>query len=83
MTLDAVAVCVGGMNDMKTIPRVIGLSSDNRTQRWLITCPKCGNEFTPQTTLLAQQEMDCSKAKCGARLFADYNAEPPVVSLIN
>jgi phage terminase large subunit GpA-like protein len=67
---------------METTPRVIGLSRDNRTQRWLVTCPRCGHVFEPQTTRLSWQDMDCPKTKCGARMMADYNAEPPTVKLV-
>jgi peptide subunit release factor 1 (eRF1) len=62
--------------------RLLGLSSDHRTNRWEITCPKCGNAFSPQTTRLSTQWMECPKRKCGAEMEADYNAEPPKVHLL-
>lgn len=67
---------------VETTPRVIGRSHDQRTQRWFVTCPKCGKGFEPITTRLSTQTFDCPKARCGASLFADYNADPPVVRLM-
>ena len=67
---------------MKTIPRVLGLSRDGRTQRWSVTCPKCGHVFEPLTTRLSTQGFECPKAKCSAPLFVDYNAEPPFVKVM-
>lgn len=64
-----------------TTPRVLGFSSDNRTQKWRVVCPACGHEFTPPTTMLSTQTFDCARKRCGARLLARYNDEPPTVSL--
>jgi phage terminase large subunit GpA-like protein len=64
-----------------THPTVLGLSSDYRTQRWRVVCPKCGHTFSPRTTMLSTQLIDCPKAKCGTVLFANYNAEPPTVTV--
>jgi len=65
-----------------TTPRLLGPSSDHRTQRWEVECPACGKLFVPMTTRLATQELDCPKAKCGAGMLARYNDEPPTVSLL-
>jgi hypothetical protein len=67
------------LSSLETTPKVIKLSSDGRTQVWKVICPVCGADFTPPTTMLSRQEIDCPKRKCLARLIADYNAEPPVV----
>lgn len=64
-----------------TTPRVLGLSRDQRTQRWQVQCPACGNVFVPETTMCSTQSMTCTKAKCGVELHANYNAEPPVVTV--
>lgn len=57
-----------------TVPEVIGTSSDGRTNKWRITCPACGCEFTPQSTMLRWQHMVCPRIKCSAELHADYKA---------
>jgi peptide subunit release factor 1 (eRF1) len=62
--------------------RLLGLSNDHRANRWEITCPKCGNTFSPQTTRLATQWMECPKRKCAAEMEANYNAEPPTVRIL-
>lgn len=67
---------------MNTIAQFIGLSSDQRTNRWRVTCPACGNVFEPQTTMSRYQGMICPKAKCGREMRVDYNAEPPTVTLV-
>ena len=70
------------LNDgLATTPRVLGHSRDGRTQRWMVTCPKCDKQFEPQTTRLSRQSMECPK--CGIPLSADYNAEPPAVRVAN
>ena len=66
-----------------THPVVIGLSRDQRTQRWRVVCPKCGHLFEPRTTMLSWQDISCPKPGCEARLMADYNAEPPTVRLMS
>lgn len=65
-----------------TPPRCLGLSRDGRTNRWEITCPKCGKVFEPRTTMLATQSMECPKRSCGAEMVANYNSEPPTVWLV-
>ncbi len=55
-----------------TVPRAIGLSSDRRTNKWRVTCPNCGKEFVPPTTMLRWQELQCENRKCLAELRADY-----------
>lgn len=66
---------------LATTPRLLGLSCDGRAQRWMVECPCCKKKFEPRTTRLARQEIDCPK--CGKVLFADYNAEPPTVTVAN
>lgn len=57
-----------------TIPRWLGFSNDGRTNRWSVTCPKCGNSFEPRTTMFRKIELDCQKPKCRAELIADFGA---------
>lgn len=64
-----------------TEPKRIGPSSDWRTSRWRITCPACGHQFVPLTTMLGFQSLTCPGRKCGKELGANYNAEPPIVIL--
>ena len=52
----------------------IGPSSDHRTNRWRITCPRCGHAFEPRTTMFASASLACEGRKCGAELLVDYNA---------
>lgn len=68
---------------MKTIPKAVGLSSDQRTQRWSVTCPVCSTQFQPPTTRWATQRFECPKGHCRTPLRADYNAEPPVVEVVS
>lgn len=56
-----------------TVPVCEGLSSDGRTNRWRIVCPKCGATFRPATTMFSVQTLTCPKAKCGASMVAKYN----------
>lgn len=56
-----------------TAPIYLGHSSDLRTNRWRITCPACGKTFEPQTTMFAQQSLQCPAARCGKHMRADYN----------
>jgi phage terminase large subunit GpA-like protein len=65
-----------------TVAKCIGSSHDGRTNRWRVTCPACGHAFEPLTTRLATQHLQCPKPKCNAGMFADYNAEPATVTLI-
>ena len=58
-----------------TIPYFKGISSDMRTGRWGITCPKCRCIFEPKTTMLSTQELTCPNRKCGAEMIARYNDE--------
>lgn len=49
----------------------IGRSFDNRTNVWRIT-PPCGHTpFSPPTTMLSWQRVECPK--CGMQAAADYN----------
>lgn len=78
---DSFTKATGGHLAKVTIPEIIGLSRDYRTQRWRVTCPKCGEQFEPQTTMQSMQSIDCPKAKCHSVMIANYNAEPPTVTL--
>lgn len=40
----------------------------------MVTCPACGFQFEPQTTMLAVQHLTCPARKCGVDLVANYNA---------
>lgn len=64
-----------------TKPDFLGSSRDQRANVWMVTCPACGKQWKPLTTMLATQGLDCPARKCGARMVADYNAE--TVTLIN
>jgi DNA-directed RNA polymerase subunit RPC12/RpoP len=61
--------------------RIIGPSSDRRTNRWEITCLKCGKPFVPATTMFSKDLVECPRQSCGAQMLADYNAEPPTLKL--
>lgn len=65
-----------------TTPRVLGLSTDGRTNRWQVSCPVCGKEFIPVTTRCSTQQLTCPNPRCRAELLANYNAEPPVVETL-
>lgn len=51
----------------------IGESTDRRTNKWVLTCGKCGKSFEPRTTMHAKQNVTCPK--CGAEETVDYNAK--------
>lgn len=53
----------------------LGLSSDHRTGRWRITCPECGKQFEPVTTMRNYQVVSCPIPKCSAELYIDYGRE--------
>ena len=53
----------------------LGHSSDLRTNRWRITCPRCAKAFEPQTTMFATQVLTCPARQCNASIFVDYNAQ--------
>lgn len=50
-----------------------GLSRDQRTNQWSVRCKKCGNCFTPPTTMLAWQEIVCTRRGCTAVETVNYN----------
>jgi len=58
-----------------TKPHYICASRDGRTNRWRITCPKCGEQFEPLTTRFSTQGLDCPAKKCHAHMLVDYNNE--------
>lgn len=51
--------------------RVIGVSQDNRTNKWWLICPRCGDGFEPPTTMFARVGYVCQK--CGKPMSVDYN----------
>lgn len=61
------------MSALKAKLRYSGLSRDGRTNRWYATCPHCQEEFTPPTTRMSRDLLDCPKSKCGKPMVADYN----------
>jgi hypothetical protein len=50
-----------------------GLSTDGRTNRWYVTCKKCGKQFEPPTTMLATQLIVCPNSKCKEEEVINYN----------
>jgi hypothetical protein len=50
-----------------------GLSRDGRTNRWYVTCKKCGKQFEPPTTMLATQLIVCPNSKCKEEEVINYN----------
>jgi len=63
------------LNRGATKIRFLGLSRDERTNRWKVPCPKCGKEFIPPTTMLNFDDQECPWARCAARIHIDYTAE--------
>lgn len=61
-----------------TTPIYNGPSSDGRTNKWKIQCPKCSYIFEPRTTRFSVQRLTC--ARCLSEMWADYNKE--VVTLL-
>ncbi len=53
--------------------RLAGLSRDLRTNRWDVTCIKCGKQFSPETTMLATQLIMCPNPKCKEEELVNYN----------
>lgn len=53
-------------------PVCVGSSSDGRTNKWQVKCPKCNRMNNPVTTRFATQSFECD---CGTKFFADWNAE--------
>lgn len=51
----------------------LGLSRDLRTNRWGVTCIKCGKQFSPETTMLSTQLITCPNLKCKEQEFVNYN----------
>lgn len=52
---------------------LVGLSHDQRTNRWSVTCRHCGATHTPPTTMLAWQTLECPKRRCEATEVVNYN----------
>lgn len=52
--------------------RFVGLSRDQRANRWEFFCT-CGNIFEPLTTRFAKQLVECEK--CQSEWFVNYNTE--------
>lgn len=51
----------------------LGPSSDGRTNRWRVTCPRCETTFEPETTMFRSQSLECPSGRCKAHLVAQYN----------
>lgn len=51
--------------------RLLGLSSDLRTNKWRFICKKCQKAFSPQTTMLAKQGITCPT--CREEELINYN----------
>jgi len=49
------------------------LSYDLRTNVWQVHCNKCGKWFSPPTTMLATQLVECPSKKCGNSEIINYN----------
>jgi DNA-directed RNA polymerase subunit RPC12/RpoP len=60
---------------MNFTKRYIGPSTDHRTNRWSLTCPKCQKVFVPTTTMMARRDESCPK--CDFRAVVNYNQDPP------
>lgn len=54
----------------KFLLRPQGLSRDQRTNVWKVTCKKCKKLFTPVTTMFSSQMIEC---KCGETEEVNYN----------
>lgn len=62
---------------------LVGLSRDLATNRWSVTCKKCGGNCSPKTTMYRWQTVECTT--CGHEECLDYNdlkAVPTVVARI-
>lgn len=49
------------------------LSIDLRTNVWQIQCKKCGKWFSPPTTIVAVQLVECTTRKCNNSETINYN----------
>lgn len=49
-----------------------GTSADGRTNRWKLTCPNCGQQQYPRTTLMNENTHNCTS--CARLLLCDYRA---------
>lgn len=61
------------MSEERITKRLLGPSSDLRTNRWELTCP-CGKTWKPTTTRLARRHEQCPRCKHEEEV--DYNKEP-------
>lgn len=52
--------------------RLLGASSDGRTNSWELTCPVCSKPWKPQTTMLSMVRETCPK--CSYCAVVDYNS---------
>lgn len=50
--------------------KLLGLSEDSKTNKWLVTCKKCNKSHTPTTTMIATQLIKC---ECGEKETINYN----------
>jgi hypothetical protein len=53
--------------------RPIGSSDDLRTNVWRVYCNKCGKWFSPPTTMMAVQLVECANNKCDNSEIINYN----------
>lgn len=53
--------------------RLLGLSHDDRTNKWEATCRHCGKSYIPLTTMLAWQTLECPGRKCDTAETVNYN----------
>ena len=53
--------------------RPISSSDDLRTNVWRVHCNKCGKWFSPPTTMMAVQLVECTSKKCDNSEIINYN----------
>ena len=53
--------------------KTTSLSNDLRTNVWQAQCKKCSKWFTPPTTMMAIQLVECSTNKCNNNEIINYN----------
>lgn len=63
-----------------TKPFLLGRSSDGRTNRWRVTCPRCGKSFEPTTTMFKSQSLVCPNGRCNALMIAHYDDDIVVIA---
>jgi hypothetical protein len=53
--------------------RTNSFSDDLRTNVWQVLCNKCGKWFSPPTTMMAVQLVECPNKKCDNSEIINYN----------